>query len=317
MQPFSHSASAQKHFVQPLRILVATDLDDQDSLIPHIIAQGRVSGALVTIVHAIEPDQCTACEWGVCPSTTDKAARQDEGERLAAMVKKIEAQGVSCTAVLKDGFAADVVQEQIDATGATRLIMASHGRGKLGQFVLGSVANQLIGRIGIPIFLAGPHSEPTESHCSPRKILHPVSMKGDYLQSAQFAVQLGALYGAEVTMLHVVRQELQRSLHTGLALSLADRLFTEFASNRCSPGLPIKISVAFGNPVDQIRREAALLNADWIVLGAEEGFAQWPLMESTAYRLLAMADCPVLAIRHQPQLIQEHGAEVAYLAGAF
>lgn len=317
MRHSSHSASDKKYLVQPLRILVATDLHDQDSLIPHIVAQGRASGALVTIVHAIEPNRCASCTSGVCRRAAEKAAGKREEEKIAAMVKKIEDQGVSCEAVLKHGLPADVVQEAISATGATRLIVASSARGKLGQFVLGSVANQLIGRVAIPIFLAGPHAAPTEGHCSPRRILHPVSMKGDYLQSAEFAIQLGELYGAEVTMLHVARHDVQRSLHTSLALSLADRLFAELAPNRDHLGPQIKISVAFGDPVDQIGKEAELLNADWIVLGVAEGFSLWPLMETTAYRLLAVAGCPVLAIRHQPQLNQDCDAEVTYLAGTF
>jgi len=317
MQHSSHSASDKKHLVQPLRILAATDLHDQDRLIPHIVAQGRASGALITIVHAIQPNQCASCTSSVCRRTAEKAAGKREEEEIAAMVKKIEDQGVSCTTVLKRGFPADIVQEAIDATGATRLIVASSARGKLGQFVLGSVANQLIGRVAIPIFLAGPHAAPTEDHCSPRRILHPVSMKGDYLQSAEFAIQLGALYGAEVTMLHVAQQDVQRNLHTSLALSLADRLFAELVPNRDHRTPQIKVSIAFGDPVDQIGKEAELLNADWIVLGVEEDFSLWPFTESTAYRLLAVAACPVLAIRHQPHLNQDRDAEVTYLAATF
>jgi nucleotide-binding universal stress UspA family protein len=301
MQPFIPESLRTNRLVLPARIIVATDLTDQERLLPHIIAQGKTSGACVTLVHAIQPNQCISCDSCNCPNVGGERDIEDNEKLLAAMAGEIESHNVSCTWILKRGFAADIVRDQINTTGATRLIIGTHGRGKLGQFVLGSVANQLLGTVAVPIFLVGPHSEPVKNHCSPRRILHPVSMKGDYRRSADLAIQIGQLYQAEVTMLHIADdREVRRSLQAGLALSLADKLFAEFAPGNNRHDSPVKISVAFGEPVDQISKEATRIDADWIVLGVAEGSFTWPLRESTAYRTLVVSECPVLAVRHLP-----------------
>jgi nucleotide-binding universal stress UspA family protein len=291
----------------PSRIVVATDLTDLDRLLPHIVAQGKATGAIITLVHAIEPKECTSAGLGGPCCGSCEADYLDKERMLTVFAKEIEAQNLSCTWVLKRGFAADIVRRQIELTHTTRLIMASHGRGKFGQFVLGSVANQLLCKVTIPIFLVGPRSEATADHCTPRRILHPVSMNGDYKRSANVAIGLAELYKAEVIMLHIPDRDIERSLQAGFALNWAEKLFEELVAGD-GPNPQVKVSVAFGDRVEQIRKEAVRIHADWIVLGVEEGFSVWPLPESTAYRTMAVADCPVLVIPHQsatPQTAEE------------
>jgi nucleotide-binding universal stress UspA family protein len=225
---------------------------------------------------------------------------------LAKMARQVEEHGVPCTTILKHGLPQDVIEEAIEDKEARRLIMGSHGRGKLGRLTLGSVANQLLGHVAVPVFLVGPHCSNCPDRTQPKRILHPVSMNGEYRRSVEIAVQLAQMYDAEVTMLHIGDRETERAFNTSLALSWAERIFAELNPDDGRPRPKIKVSVAFGEPVTEIRQEANRIKADWIVLGVDEGQNLWPLLETTAYRTLAVVDCPVFAFRHMGPKAKKH-----------
>jgi nucleotide-binding universal stress UspA family protein len=291
--------------VFPKRILVATDLTDGEFLIPHAVAQAKASGAMVTLVHAIQPFE--ALPLGVASLDFvdwDKVEEDTEVEMLS-LAGKIEAAGVSCDVIAKRGFAVDVVQEQIKASHATRLIMASHGRGKWGQLMMGSVANQLLGNTPIPVFVVGPRSAPFPNHASPKKILHPVSLDGNYRAGVELAVTLARSFDAELTLVHIPDRDLEASFRPGCTHCWAKSLFAELFPKDASLVQSVKIEVAFGPLADEIRKAATRIDADWIVMGAEEGLPLWPIAERTAYKVLANANCPVLVFQSLPVRVQE------------
>lgn len=286
--------------IAPRRILVATDLTDSEYLIPHAVAQAKASGAAVTLVHAILPAETMPLDAGAVAYIDWAKTEQDVEVEMLGMAAKIEAAGILCDVVAKHGFAADVLMEQIKATHAARLIMASHGRGKWGQFMMGSVANQLLGTVTVPVFVVGPNSAQYPEHATPRRILHPVSLNGAYRRGVRLAMELASGFGAELTLLHIPDRDVEASIHPGCTLTWAENLFATLVPGGAHIDPHIHVSVAFGNVVDEIRREATRIAADWIVLGIEEGYPFWPLKDSTAYKVLAVADCPVLAIRSDP-----------------
>lgn len=288
----------------PRRILVATDLKDGEYLLPHAIAQAKACGASVTLVHAILPAETLPVDAGAIAYVDWTKTEQDIEVELLRLAAAIDAEGIRCDVVAKHGFAAAVVEEQIQATRANRLIMASHGRGKWGQFMMGSVANQLLGTVNIPIFVVGPKSANFPEHARPRRILHPVSLNGAYRRGVEQAFELAKSFGAELTLLHIPDRDVEASIHPGCTLTWAENLFATLVPEGLQLQPPIQVSVAFGNVVDEIRREASRMGADWIVLGVEEGYPFWPLKDSTAYKVLAVAECPVLAIRSDPYQVE-------------
>jgi nucleotide-binding universal stress UspA family protein len=284
--------------IAPKKILVATDLTDGEYLVPHAVAQARACGASVTLVHAILPAETLPLDAGGIAYVDWAKTEQDIQVALLGLAAQIESHGIECDVIAKHGFAAEVLEEEIKETRATRLIMASHGRGKWGQFMMGSVAHQILGKVSIPVFVVGPRSASFPEHANPRKILHPVSLDGDYRRGVELAIELARTFHAELTLLHIPDRDVEASIHPGCTLTWAENLFATLVPK--SPVLehPIQVTVAFGNLVDEIRKGAARIGADWIVLGVDESLPFWPLKDSTAYKVVAVAECPVFAFRH-------------------
>jgi len=304
-QALANVSHRQKVFATPEHILVATDLTDSEFLIPHAVAQARAAGARVTLVHAIMPSDSLAMEAGAVPYVVPSPLDRDVDQALAEMAGQITKEGVACDFVARHGFPADVVQGQIELTGATRLIMASHGRGKLGQFLMGSVANQLLGSLTIPAFVVGPQCSGSVQHAVPKNILHPVSMRGDYQASAAVAIAIARQFNAELTLLHVPDRDEERNIHAGHTIAWAENIFASIAPGGLPTEPRIHISIGFGNLIENIQHEAERTSADWVVMGIDEETHLWPLKESSAYRVMAHSRCPVFAI---PQERSKAGA---------
>ncbi len=308
MQTFEERRFDQAILASPDQILVATDLDDGDYLIPHIVAQAKASNSHVTLVHGVLPANLMLADpagYGfVVPPTEDSELQVS----LDAMAAKIREHGISCDAVLEHGYAVDVIRKHIELTHANRLIMGTHGRGKLGQMVLGSVASDLIRVVDIPILAIGPRARITPGHETPRSILHPVSLRGHYLKTAEFAMDLAQACRAELTLLHVLDPDDREIPELGMSVWAKDAL-SALAPNGEDLVPPIYTSVVYGDRVEEILNAASRTDADWIVLGVEERVPFWPFQDSTAYKIMVAADRPVLSFRYQRRAA---GQEQAY-----
>lgn len=292
----------KSNWAVPHRILVATDLNDMDYLVPHVVTQAKASGADVIVVHAVVPS-------GSLPVETAIVAHHDtakiDGEvrlTLARMIRRIEAHGISCSITVKHGYAANVIREEITRTGATRLVMGTHGRRKLEQFALGSIAHDLLTNVDIPIFAVGPHAHATVDHVTPRNILHPVSLVGDYQQTFHLAIDIAQTYGARLTLLHVLDPDIKKLVNPERTLEWARNALQALAREAGDLVCPIHISVTSGEVAEEVLKEAIHSQADWIVLGADGGFRSWSFRETVAYKVLAAAKCPVVTLRRAPYL---------------
>jgi nucleotide-binding universal stress UspA family protein len=284
----------------PDRILVATDLTDMDCLVPHAIAQARASGAQVMLIHALPPSDVVPLDGALIPYVDKAKIVRDLRVMLLGVARQFESQGITCDTAVRDGSAIDVIREELIRSHATRLIMGTHGRGKLGQLALGSVAHELITEVDIPIFVVGPHARGTTKHVTPRRILHPVSLTGNYRESLHLALEIARAYRAELTLLHVLDQDIEQSMDPERTKSWAKNALDALVPDGTNLAPPVHTSVTSGKLDEEVLKAAAQTGADWIVLGADGGLRSWFFNESAACKLLAAASCPVLTLRHEP-----------------
>ncbi|MFT4111862.1 universal stress protein [Silvibacterium sp.] len=293
MSTFSPSGATHYLLSVPDRIVVATDLTDTESLLPHIVEQAAAYEAHVTLVHAILPANLLAMEEQQLPSQEQE--RLDR--RITGMViefgAQLRAMGVSCDVVAEHGFASDVIRRQISSKAAGRLMMGTHGRGKFGRLVLGSVASELLRSIEIPIFAVGPNALAFSSqHARPKRILHPVSLAGNYRANAAFAIEVASQARAELTLLHVLDQPLPDSDGIEQALAQGNALLKALVP--ANPAVPVFTAVSCGEREERILEHAERISADWILVGVPPALPFLPFRESTAYKVMAKSPCPVL-----------------------
>src|SRR5262249_13517360 len=140
-------------------------------------------------------------------STIDPQLRERERAYLDGVVQKLTAAApVPVKSALLDGPVVDVLQETAGAVGADLVVMTTHGRGPVSRFWLGSVTDELVRRLPMPLLLVRPHER--EPALGPEPRLGPLQVPMDGWALAEqilpAAVELGRLMQARFTLLRVV-----------------------------------------------------------------------------------------------------------------
>jgi nucleotide-binding universal stress UspA family protein len=284
----------------PAHILVATDLTDTEYLLPYVAAQAKNAGAEVTLVNAFpRPEPVVLDPATVAPLNEMKVVR-DARVMLLGVARQLEAQGVICHSAVREGWPGRVICEELDQTGATRLIMGTHARSKLGQCLLGSTAEEVLSSVHVPVFVVGPRAHEAVEHATPRKILHPVSLMGNYHESLDLALSLAQADGAELTLLHVLDREVVDEINPERTVDWAKRALEALAAEAVNPVTPVQSLVTMGSLDQEILKAAEQTNADWIIMGAADQQQSWPFNASAHYKVLCRTTRPVLTLRHMP-----------------
>ena len=269
-----------RDFASPREIVVASDLTDTDILLPHAIAQAR-TGAKVTIVHAIGNASIgtPARMFGSGEDEMSIAQRI-----LGQMANSLKSEGIDCSVIARAGLAAAVVCEEIRRMGASRLIIGTHGHGRAGQAIIGSVANVLLLTADTPVFIVGPDAANQEEHARPRRILHPIALSDRSQQSVELASEIAACYQAELTLLHLINPTAASGFY---ADEIAARDRRELGGLRSSSIPRTNVVVRYGEVVAEILSTAATDDSDWIIMGYSHDFPWWSMQNNYAYQVIA------------------------------
>lgn len=311
MQNLVESEFQKCMLAAPDRILVATDLTDIDYLVPYAIAQAKVCGAKLTFVHVLPSARAARDESGTASHTTHLPADPAKVIRDARLVllgveRWVEDQGVACETKVRQGNIAETIAREIRQIDATRLIVGTYGRGKLGRLLLGSVASRLLTSIDIPVMVIGPQAHSLTEHAIPRRILHPVSLMGIDHNSIQLPLNVAQTCRAELTLLHIIDPDLMECVNPGRVIEWANmRLKSMLPSTDLMP--VVNARVTCGALAEEILKAAGQTGADLILLGSS-GYSERSFRESMAYKVLTAAPCPVLTYTHEP-----YGSQIAAL----
>jgi nucleotide-binding universal stress UspA family protein len=295
-----------------------------EQALPLALSIARRAGATIHLVHvhnpATEPYQPTvAPHSSKSPLHIQREREQQEYlEGIAARLR--QAASVPVHPVLIKGAVVPMLRATATSMEADLVIMTTHGRGVLGRFWLGSVADNLLRELPVPLLLVRPREDAPPLDVEPdlRRVLVPLD--GTPLGEAvlEQAIALGSLMKAEYLLVHVIpplepvampvgaqavgglesavahaesvhkliRQEAEAYLE-GVAQRLRDR------------GLRVRIRVTVGGqPGVAILREAELLAADLIALETQghRGLSR-VLLGSVADKVVRGATIPVLVQR--------------------
>lgn len=289
----------EKHgWTKPASILVSTDLADTDRLFPVALDRATETGARIILLHVLIPTNTILLDPNGLPFYDPTEALRYAEKSLDSYRMQAQAAGLNCSVMVREGAAAQQIVAAARQLNVDLLVLGTKSRSRLGKLLLGSVAEQVLRSVPVPVLTVGPEAHPrAAAQGQQRTVLHATTLRETSHRSATLACELARSSNARLILLHVLSafdsektdaSELQRCTERELR-----RLIPPEASCACSAD----VQVVIGNPAIEILAEAVDQKVDVIVLGASKpSVLQKLAKDGTIYRVLAHAPCPVLTI---------------------
>jgi nucleotide-binding universal stress UspA family protein len=301
MKTLDEAVSSKRTFVVPEKILVATDLEDTEYLLPHAMAQARACGSALTLVHVIPPGQAVPLDASAIPYLDVAEMKQAAEQTLQRLAEKAQANGIECDIVVTEGNPRERIATLAREMNAGRVIAGTHGRRHLKKLLLGSVAHEILRSAQVPVCTIGPHAHEASSFGAPRKILHPVSLCAGYEGSARMAMEMAQFYRADIVLLHVLSRSVQNQPDADRVVEWTKSEIRRIVPDEAELWTHTAAQVEIGDVVEEVLNVATEMSADLIVLGVNADVSFWPIHgDDTVYSIIAQAKVPVLSIRHLP-----------------
>ena len=296
-------------WTHPAVILVATDLSDLDRLMPFAFQEATETGARLILLHVLASGAGMAVDPVGMPYYDPAGALEFAAKTLEPWCKLAHDQNVPCGAVVREGNAAQQIAASVRQFQADRILLGTRSRSKVSKLLLGSVAEQVLRSVNLPVMTVGPEAHLTvESSGAQKTVLHATTLRETSRPSAALACRIASSQHARLVLLHVLppAPEMERKgFPTGLDSSAMHALRTLAAQTEAGDEnicILIEPRVAHGNPSIEILAAASELQASLIVLGAmQRSTLQSLTRDHTIYRVLAHARCPVLTLREPSQ----------------
>lgn len=136
-----------------MRLLVPTDFSDTgDSALAAAVRLARALDADVLLLHVISEAPPIADDLGSVQVDRIRAAQERwADEQLRPRVAGLAEAGLRARGHIARGNAAREVVSVAETEHADLIVMGTHGRGQVGQLLLGSVANRVVRTAPCPV----------------------------------------------------------------------------------------------------------------------------------------------------------------------
>jgi len=272
---------------------------------PFAFNQASETGARLVLLHVLAAGSSMAVDAVGMPYYDPAGALEFASREMQPWCDQARERKIACDALVREGSAAQQIAASVRQFQADRILLGTRSRSKMSKLLLGSVAEQVLRSVNLPVITVGPEAHLTVGSSGQQKVvLHATTLSEASRPSAALACQIAASQGARLVLLHVLppMDEMERKgLPTGLdstAMRELRVLATETGSSEPHCCARVEPRVVHGNPSIEILALAAELQASLIILGATHRAALQNLTrDRTIYRVLAHARCPVLTLR--------------------
>jgi len=281
------------------RILVATDFSEaSQSAIQTVLAFKQKIPAKITVlhvdtrIHVHSPHRDCACH--------DQLILEMKRSLPAGKIGDIEFD------IVKGVSPAVEILDYSKKHKCDLIAIGSHHRNRIGDFLLGTAARQVIHESTCPVLAVHEFSLADRISFVPRRILIPT----DFSYAASLAVQLGEqmakVFGAQIHFIHVLELPALESIHSEhwiQQLNLPDSTgpkvdaILETLSGKTLTKIPTTLKTLQGKPSEEILAYATEQDMDIIVMGTHKsGTLQRLLIGSVTSTVVASAPCPVITV---------------------
>ncbi len=306
-------------WTHPAVLLAATNLSDMDHLLPFALEEAQANGAHLILMHVLAHASSMPHDAAGMPYYDPSGALDCAEKTLEPWRQTAQRRGIGCDVLLREGNAPQQIAAAVRQFHVDRVLLGTRSRSKLGKLLLGSVAEQVLRSVNLPVITVGPEAHlPVGSNDGQAVVLHATTLRETSRPSAVLAYRIASSQGAKLVLLNVLppmdemeREGLPATLDS-TALHGLRALAAELEAMRTEGGkrISVEMKAVHGNPFIEILAEATEVHASLIVLGAAERTAFDNLTrDRTVYRVLAHARCPVLTLREALAKPEETGAE--------
>jgi nucleotide-binding universal stress UspA family protein len=284
---------------KPNSILVATDLGDIDRLFPLALLQARESGARLILLHVLTMSNSMTVDAGGLPYFNPTEAIGYTEKHLQTFAAEARRAGITCEVLVHQGSAPQQILAAARRLGVDRILLGTRSRGKWGKLLLGSVAEQVLRSVAVPVMTVGPEAHESLLRSGAlRTVLHATSLSKASRPSAALAFEIAQMAAARLVLMHVLPHTSNASTFTATQMrNYAERELRNLIPAEAPAWCVVDTVVTVGDPVTEIQAQAYASRADLIVLGAEKASALATLArDGVAYRVIAHSHCPVLTI---------------------
>ncbi len=230
-----------------------------------------------------------------------KQIRADAKEKMDWFVRLHALAGVQAECVVQDGLVTDLILDLAEDRAISLIVMGTHGWRGIDRLMLGSVTERILRRAKCPVLavrkpahhLAGSERDPEPIRL--KEIVLCTDFSDHAHRASEYAFSMANEYGAHLTLLHVLETISGVSdieTVTGDTLQQLDDVVPPGEH-----GSRIVKCVRVGRPFQQIIQLAVEKEADLVIVGVRgRGSLDTALFGSTAYRVIQLGPCPVLAV---------------------
>ena len=231
----------------------------------------------------------------------------------------LQRDGYTVTSLVRFGEPAEEIADLARCANVDIVAMATHGQTGLRHLLLGSVAEQVLRDLTIPVLMIRPTDrteDPASARPATRRLTALVALDGSLIaeQALDCATQLASSIGARLVLVAVEPTVGDVNLaEVGVVpyWVLADheaaivRLNTylkQTATRLANTGLSVETRLVEGSPAEEILRLSAAEHADLIVMTTRgRSGMERLLLGSVAAKVLQNVDGPVLLVRARTQ----------------
>ena len=264
------------------KIAVATDFAAASAhAVTLATALAKRCGAHLTVVNVVEP-----AAYSHIGADTEALERLARGT-LEAVLARVRDDLPAARAELRVGAAAEQLVAFADGNQIDLLVTGTHGRHTVERWIVGSVAQAIIGTSRAPVLTVHDAATPL------RRLLVATDLGPSSKRAVEVATELAATFEAWVTLLHTSPQ----GLPAGGLQDVQGRL-EEMAAVVRAHGPRCDVVSRHGQTWSEIADEAATGSYDLVVIGTHDRspLATW-LLGSVAVQVVRSALPPVLSVR--------------------
>jgi nucleotide-binding universal stress UspA family protein len=285
-------------------ILFPTDFSERSRAFrPLVQLVARQFKAKLTVFHAVPvPSGDYGDLAGLFPSMTDIAMLE---EKIAGVLEGFfsDADAAGIPELDREtalGDPAVTIGDYARAQGVDLIMMATHGRGRFRNLLMGSVASKVLHDAECPVWTAAHTEHPVLlSHLGIRNILAALDLAPDQIDVVRCSDELGREFGATVRLLHAVPAAEQAPGDTGggeFAGFLLRSAREQIGKAQREAGTNFEVLVMPGSVAQAIRDAALEIQADLVVLGRGRVREAFGRLLSKSYEIIRESPCPVLSL---------------------